>query len=68
MGAVFSFHFIIGKEMESEQSTTVRVSCCDMILLLKIDLTQSAIADIPLRLSWHWRVVGLPHAKLYQVL
>lgn len=61
MGAVFGFHFIIGKEMESEQSTTVRMSCCDMILWLKIDLAKSAIADISLMLSWHCRVVGPPH-------
>ena len=39
---MFSFHFIIGKELGSDQSTTAKISCCDMVLLLKIDHTQYA--------------------------
>lgn len=66
MGAVFGFHFIIAKEMKSGQFTTARMSCCDMVLLLKIDLTQSA--DRPFRLPWLCREDSLSHAKGNQVL
>lgn len=71
MGVVFSLHFIIGKDLESDQSTTARKSCCDMVLLLKIDHTQSAslccaTADIPFRLPWICSKDGFTHAKLNQ--
>lgn len=70
--AVYGFHFIIGKELESDWSTTARIYCCDVVLLLKIACMLSTSlfctnADIPVRLPWLCREDDPTHTKLNHV-